>query len=103
MTKKRFCWTSKNCFLIIKAYEPTKQPKIIPQKPKYKLKDDRESKANCNQQLELIRRHNNQPQNCLQLYEIKILISKKYDQQLNFTRSYIKNKLHEISKEFREF
>ena len=38
----------------------------------------------------------------MQLYEIEILHSKKYDEQLNLTRSYIINKLFEITKEFKE-
>ena len=36
---------------------------------------------------------------CSQHYEIKILNSKKYDEQVNLTRSSIKNKLFKIKKE----
>ena len=41
-------------------------------------------------QLDLIKRYI-LPKKCLQLYEIKIVNSKNYDEQLNHTRS-IKNK-----------
>ena len=36
-------------------------------------------------------------------YEIKVLNSKKYEEQLSLTRSSIKNKLFEITEEFKEF
>ena len=51
-------------------------------------------------QLDLIKRYI-LPKKCSQLYEIKIVNSKKYDEQLNHTRS-IKNKWTEITKEFKE-
>ena len=35
------------------------------------------------------------PKKCLQHYEIKTENSKKYDEQINLTRSFIKNKLFE--------
>ena len=34
---------------------------------------------------------------------MKILNCEKYDDQINFTKSSIKNKLFEITKEFKEF
>ena len=43
------------------------------------------------------------PKNCSQCYEIKISNSGKYDEQINLTISSIKNKLFEITKEFKEF
>ena len=36
-------------------------------------------------------------------YEIKVLNSKKYEEQLSLTRSSIKNKLFQITEEFKEF
>ena len=86
----------------IKLSKPRKHSKIITGKRKYKIKDYRQTKSDCKQQLELIRRHNNLPKNCSQLYGIKILYSKQYDEQLNLTRSHIKNKLFEITKELNE-
>ena len=47
---------------------------------KYKIKDYWESKAiYCEQKLEIIKRHNYLPQNCSQLYEIKIFNFKEQD------------------------
>ena len=43
------------------------------------------------------------PRKCLLCCEIKILNSKKYHEKLNITRSSIKNKLIEITKEFELF
>ena len=43
------------------------------------------------------------PKKCSQLHEIKIVNSKNYDEELNLTRSSIKNKLFEITKEIKEF
>ena len=40
------------------------------------------------------------PKKCLQLYEITILNSKMYNEKINLTRSAIKDKLIEITKEF---
>ena len=53
-------------------------------------------------QLDLIKR-NILPKKCSQCDETKILTSKKYDEQLNLTRSSIQNKLFEITEEFKEF
>ena len=53
-------------------------------------------------QLDLIKKHY-WPKNCSQQYEIKIVNSKKYDEQLNLTRFCIKSKLFEITNEFKEF
>ena len=84
-----------------KLARPRKHSKIITGKLKYKIKD-RQTKSDCKQQLELIRRHNNLLKNCSQLYGIKTLHSKPHDEQLNLTRSCIKNKLFEITKELKE-
>ena len=50
----------------------------------------------------LLKKHN-RPKKYSQRYENKIVTSKKYDEHGNVTRSSIKNKLFEISKEFKEF
>ena len=50
-----------------------------------------------------MRRHNNLPQNCSQLYEIKILNFKEFDEQLELTWPRIKNKLFETTKKVKEF
>ena len=60
-------------------------------------KDYRDAKNDCQQQVELLRAHNNLPKHCLQLYEIKILNSKDHDEQLNLKKSCIKRKLFEIT------
>ena len=52
-------------------------------------------------QLDIIKKHI-LPKKFSQRYEIKFLHSNKYDEQLNLTRSSIKNKLFETNKEFKE-
>ena len=74
--------------MYIDVSKSIKHLKVVTDKPKYKIKDHRETKkSDCKQQLELIRRHNNLLKNFSQLYEIKILNSKDYDEQLNVTKS----------------
>lgn len=51
-------------------------------------------------QLDLIKKHI-LPKTCSQHYEIKIVNSKKCDEQLNLAKSFIKNKLFEKSNEFK--
>ena len=67
------------------------------------MKHHREPKAtHCEQKLEIIRRYNNLPKNCSQLYEIKIVNFKECDEQLKPERHSIKNKLFEIAKELQD-
>ena len=53
-------------------------------------------------QLDVIKRHI-LPKKYSQRYEMKIFNSKKCEEQLNLTRSSIKNIFFEITKEFKEF
>lgn len=50
-------------------------------------------------QLDIFKRHII-PKKCSQFYKMKILNSKQYNEQPNFTRSSIENKLFEVAKEF---
>ena len=79
---------------VTKLSKPIKQPKIITQQPN-KIKLYTESK------LDLIKRHF-LSKKCSQRYEIETVNFKNYDEQLNLTRSSIKNKLFEISKKLKE-
>ena len=51
----------------------------------------------------IVRRHNNLSQNCSQLYEIKILNFKEFDEQLELTWPRMKNELFETTKKVKEF
>ena len=93
---------------VTKLFKPIKQPQVITQQQetvkKYKVKDYRKTKTTgCQQELEIARRHDNLPQNCSQLYEIKIPNFKHPDEQLKLTRLCIKNEFFEITKEFKDF
>ena len=101
VTKEHPKTTTKLSKSIKQSQTITQQSKTI---KKYIIKEYRESKAiDYHLKLEILRRHNNLPQNCSQFYEIKILGFKEVDGQLELKRSCIKNKLFEITKEFKDF
>ena len=76
---------------VTKSIKSIKQPKVIIQEPN-KIKFYAESKpADHMLRLDLIKRYI-LPKKCSQQFEIKIVNSKKYDEQLNLARSPVKNK-----------
>lgn len=62
------------------------------------------SKAtNFEQKLKIIKKYDNLPERCPQLYEINILNFKEYDEQHELARSSIINKVSVTAKEFKHF
>ena len=73
-------------------------------KQKHQMKYYKKSKAiNFKQELERFRRYGNLPQSCSQLNKIKIRNLREFDKQFNLARLCIKNKLFEITQEFKHF
>ena len=82
----------------IKLSKSKKGSKIITQQPR-KIKFYTDSKAaDCTLQLDILRYLRKKYS---KLYEIKILSSKMYDEQLNLARSSIRNKLLGTTKELK--